>query len=71
MTLQRNQLAVKCAACGSDAVLEVVPDGWDDAPKTFVVTHTCSGRCEKLYDPITAEEMHRRTGLPMTGWPIW
>jgi len=70
MKLQRNQLRVKCAACGADAILEVIPDGFDDAPATFVMTHTCSGSCRKLYDPISAEEMNRRTGLPLTGWPI-
>ena len=29
---------VKCEKCGMDAELEVVPDGFDDAPATFTIT---------------------------------
>ncbi len=63
-----NRKTVKCELCGSDAELLVVPDGFDDAPTSFAVTRTCSGPCKKRYWPMTAQEMHERTGLPLTGW---
>ena len=63
-----NKKSVKCENCGSDSVLEVVPDSFDDAPAGFTVTRTCSGQCQKAYWPMTAQEMHKRTGLPVTGW---
>ena len=37
-----NKKTIKCEKCGSDAVLEVVADGFDDAPASFTMTHTCS-----------------------------
>ena len=60
---------IKCEKCGSDAELEVVPDGFDDAPAAFGITRTCSGPCQKAYGHMTAQEMHKKTGLPLTGWP--
>ena len=61
---------VKCELCGSDAELQVVADGFDDAPKSFAITRTCSGPgpCKKRYCQMTADQMHERTGLPLTGW---
>ena len=50
----------------SDAELEVVADGFDDAPTSFTITRTCSGPCEKTYCPMTAHQMHERTGLPLS-----
>ena len=38
-----NKKTVKCEMCGSDAELEVVADGFDDAPTSFTITRTCSG----------------------------
>ncbi len=64
-----NKLDIKCAKCGEPAVLEVVPDGFDDAPESFTIRRTCSGPCEKTYGPqLTAKEMNQETGLPLTGW---
>lgn len=63
-----NKKKIKCEMCGSDATLEVVPDGFEDAPETFVITRTCHGSCKKAYGPMTAQEMHEKTGLPLTGW---
>ena len=63
-----NKKTVKCEICGSDAELEVVADGFDDAPTSFTITQTCSGPCEKTDCPMTAHQMHERTGLPLTGW---
>ena len=64
-----NKKSVKCDNCGGDAELVVVPDGFDDAPATFTVTRTCGGQCQKAYCQMSAQEMHKRTGLPVTGWP--
>ena len=64
-----NKKTVKCEKCGSEAVMEVVPDGFHDAPERFTITQTCSGSCEKTYARMTAQEMHEKTGLPLTGWP--
>ena len=64
----KTEISVKCELCGSDAELLVVSDGFDDAPTSFTITRTCSGPCEKRYLPMTAQEMHERTGLPLTGW---
>ncbi len=33
---------VRRESCGGGAVLEIVPDGFDDAPLNFVITRTCS-----------------------------
>ncbi len=63
-----NKKKVKCEKCGSDAELEVVPDSFDDAPATFTITRTCSGQCPKTYQRMTAQEMHEKTGIPLTGW---
>jgi hypothetical protein len=63
-----NKAAIKCERCGSKAELLVVADGFDDAPKSFTITRTCSGGCPKGYAPVTAQEMHERTGLPLSGW---
>ena len=63
-----NKRQTKCEKCGADAEEEVVADGFDDAPATFVITRTCSGHCQKTYMPMTAHQMHEATGLPLTGW---
>lgn len=63
-----NKLKTKCEHCGLEAEIEVVPDGWADAPASFVITRTCHGPCEKAYMPVTAQEMHKITGLPLSGW---
>ncbi|MEQ1864537.1 MAG: hypothetical protein ABL996_07770 [Micropepsaceae bacterium] len=63
-----NKKNIKCERCGSNALLEVVPDGFDDAPASFTITRTCSGHCPKAYGPVTAQEMHDKTGLPLNGW---
>ena len=42
--------------------------GSPDAPATFIIKRTCGGPCEKTYRPMTAQQMHETTGLPMTGW---
>ena len=63
-----NRKTDKCEICGSDADVHVVADGFDDAPASFIIKRTCSGPCEKTYRPMTAQQMHETTGLPMTGW---
>ena len=63
-----NRLETTCDKCGAKAVIEVVPDGWDDAPERFTITRTCSGACPKSYRPVTSSEMHEITGLPLSGW---
>ena len=63
-----NKLTIKCERCGSDAVLEVVPDGWDDTPASFTITRTCRGSCPKGYSQVTPEKMHELTGRPLSGW---
>ena len=63
-----NRKTVKCEICRSDAELKVVADGFDDAPAMFNITRTCSSLCEKKYFPMTAQQMHEKTGLPLTGW---
>jgi hypothetical protein len=63
-----NKKTIKCETCGRDATLEVVADGFDDAPPSFVITRTCSGHCKKEYAPMSAQKMHELTGLPLTGW---
>ena len=61
--------ATKCERCGLPAELEIVQDGFEDTPKLFTLVRTYSGFCEKAYEPITAQEMHRLTKLPLSGWP--
>jgi hypothetical protein len=63
-----NKRDVACPRCGGKAELEVVADGWDDAPASFTLTVTCSAGCPKGYIPVSAQEMHEKTGLPMSGW---
>ena len=63
-----NRKTVKCETFGIDGELLVVPDGFDDAPRSFTITKTCSGPYEKRFMPMTAQEMHDRTGLPLEGW---
>lgn len=63
-----NRKTDKCEICGSYAEVKVVADGFDDAPVSFTITRTCSGPCDKTYRPMTAQEMHETTGLPLTGW---
>ena len=63
-----SEKQIKCERCGHDAVLKVVPDGFDDAPEKFTITRTCSGPCEKTYTKMTAQEMNKNTDLPLTGW---
>ncbi len=63
-----NRKTIKCEVCGSDAELAVIGDSFDDAPASFTVKQTCSGKCGKAYRPMTAQEMHEKTGLPLTGW---
>ena len=48
--------------------MAVIGDSFDDAPASFTVKQTCSGKCGKAYWPMTAQEMHEKTGLPLTGW---
>ena len=63
-----NRRDAECERCGSAVVEEIVPDFWDDAPKRFTMTRTCSGSCRKTYARLTPEKMHELTGLPLTGW---
>ena len=63
-----NKKKIKCERCGEDAVLEVVPDGFEDAPESFMLVRTCSGACDKTHQSMTAQEMHDWTGLPLRGW---
>lgn len=64
-----NRRTTTCERCGGDAVDEVVPDGWDDAPANFTITRTCkNGPCSKTYTKLTAQQMHDLTGLPLSGW---
>ena len=63
-----NKKRIACEGCGSEALLEVVPDGFDDAPARFTITRTCSGGCKKTYAPVTAQKMRELTGLPVSGW---
>ncbi len=64
-----NKKTITCEICGSEAELEVVPDGFADAPASFTITRTCTGGCRKIYIPMSAQKMHEETGLPLTGWP--
>lgn len=66
--MNNNRKTVRCKHCGQEAVITVVPDGFDDAPPTFVITEECRGRCAKSYYPCTAQQMHELTGLSLTGW---
>ena len=61
--------ATRCERCSRPAELEIVPVGFDEAPESFTLVRTCSGPCEKTYELMTAQEMHRLTGLPLSGWP--
>jgi len=63
-----NTKQTKCEKCGKDAIFKVNPDDWDDAPKGFTITRECSGRCHTTYMPVTPEQMHELTGLPVSGW---
>ena len=63
-----NKKTVSCEKCGQKAVLEVVPDGFNDAPKSFTITIACSGLCKKVYCPMMAQEMREEFGLPLSGW---
>src|ERR1043166_6634728 len=63
-----NKRTIKCETCGRDATLEVVADGFDDEPPSFVITRTCSGHRQPKYAPLSAQEMHERTGVALTGW---
>jgi hypothetical protein len=63
-----NKKTIPCEICGSEALVEVVPDGFYDAPASFVITRTCSGSCKKAYSPMSAKQMHELTGLPLSGW---
>jgi hypothetical protein len=63
-----NKKTIPCKTCGKDTLVEVVPDGFYDAPASFVITFTCSGSCEKAYAPMSAQKMHELTGLPLSGW---
>ena len=61
--------ATTCERCGLPAELAIVQDGFDETPESFTLVRTCSGSCEKTYESMTAQEMHRLTGLPLSGWP--
>ena len=63
-----KKTTVNCATCGLPAVLEVVPDNFDDAPESFTLTTTCSGACPNRYVTMSAQEMHKTTRLPLSGW---
>jgi hypothetical protein len=56
-----------CEKCGAAATASVTPADWDDAPKSFTLTRECPV-CGKSYMPLTPEQMHESTGLPLTGW---
>ena len=64
----KKKRKVECETCWRNAVQEVVADDLDDAPANFTMTRTCSGQCPKTYLYMTAQEMHKQTGLPLTGW---
>jgi hypothetical protein len=61
---------VACKRCGAAAILEVVPDGSDDAPRSFAITWTCSAGCQKTYWPVSATKMHELIRLPLAGWNL-
>ena len=63
-----NKKHVKCDRCGGSVEIEIVPDGFSDAPKAFTMTRTCDRSCPKEYLSMTADQMHEATGLPMSGW---
>lgn len=63
-----NRKSIKCERCGKDAHITVHADGFDDAPASFTAKEECTARCEPRYYPMTAQEMHDRTGLPLSGW---
>jgi hypothetical protein len=63
-----NKWQGKCDICNGPAEIHVVADGFDDAPSSFVITRTCERGCKKVYVPVSAQEMHQMTKLPLSGW---
>lgn len=63
-----NRKTIKCDRCGKEGSLTVHADGFDDAPASFTITEECKGPCEKRHYPMSAEEMQKLTGLPLSGW---
>jgi hypothetical protein len=63
-----NRKAIKCERCGKPAQFTVHADGFDDAPANFTATEECDGGCKKRYYPMSAQQMHDLTGLPLAGW---
>ena len=63
-----NRIAIQCDRCGKDGYITVHADGFDDAPTNFTAKQECQGACDPRYVPMTAQQMHDRTGLPLSGW---
>ncbi|MCL4294076.1 MAG: hypothetical protein KJ056_13820, partial [Acidimicrobiia bacterium] len=62
-----NRMTIKCERCGASAHLFVHANGFDDAPESFTMKEECTARCAPRYQPMSAEKMHERTGLPLAG----
>jgi hypothetical protein len=66
--LINNRRIVKCERCGKEGYLTVHAEDWEDSPLSFTMKEECKGPCEPRYSQMTAEEMHKMTGLPLSGW---
>ena len=58
-----NRKTTECEVCGGNAELQVVPDGFDDAPKKFTVVRKCSGGCKKICLADDSREDERDDGF--------
>lgn len=54
--------------CDGPADVTVHADGFEDTPPSFTMRITCKGRCEPTRIPMTPQQMHEKTNLPLSGW---
>lgn len=63
-----NKTTGRCPMCGGPADVTVHADGFDDTPPSFTMRITCKGRCVATRIPMTPQQMHETTKLPLNGW---
>lgn len=56
-----KKLNVRCPNCEQPAEMVVVANGFDDAPEELTARVERHGECEKVYVPMTVQQMHERS----------